>query len=119
MAPTPSSVTVKEFVDIWLAAMPELRDTGEADLMNRFLGRIYAEMQRRGKVVPDMVFVTDQPPSPDREKLLASGDTIRAEHFAAAVSRWDQTPQFKRFWQSLTEEERKTFWKPVHIINRG
>lgn len=116
MAPTPSSITTKQFLDIWLKAMPELRDVGEADLMNRFLANFFGEMQRLGKEVPDMVFVTDEPMSAERAGLVEGNTTIRAVHFGAAVARWDRTPQFKRFFDSLTDEEKANFWKPVHII---
>jgi hypothetical protein len=105
-----NALTTKELVDLWADAMPVLRDQGEADRMNELLKGLLDRLQRSGRDVPDMIFVSDEPPTGERAALLAGPDQIKPIWFSLAFARWDRSQVFKRFWASLSDEERARFF---------
>lgn len=107
------AILIADLVKLWPVAMPELRDAGEADRMNRLLGTLLDLMHRQGKVVPEMVYVTDAPPDVDRAALLAGDAKIEPAWFAAAYARWTNSPLFLHFWDSLTDEQRTGYFRLI------
>ncbi len=100
----------------WPDAVPPLRDSGDADLLNRVLGNLLDAFHKAGKTVPSMVYVTDAPPSAERAMYLADGVTIDPAWFAAAYARWTNSPLFLKFWDSLTPEQRQAYFA---LVPRG
>lgn len=111
-----NAILITDLVKAWPDAVPSLRDSGEADIVNRILGNLLDTFHKQGKTVPDMVYVTDAPPSGDRTMLLADGATIDPQWFAAAYGRWTNSPLFLKFWDSLTPEQRQAYFS---LIPRG
>lgn len=107
------TIPIELLFELWGSLMPPLRDQGEADQMNFMLGALSNRLRQMGKTVPPMVFVTDEPPSDERAALIASGEMIRPEWFALAYERWWRTPLFRRFWESLSDEEKKQFFGEI------
>ncbi len=103
-------VALTDLFAYWHDVMPDLRDQGEADVVNRLLGNLADRMSRAGKSIPPMVFVTDGPPDEQRDALIASGETIDPEWFALTYEKWWRSPLFRRFWESLSDEEKKQFF---------
>jgi hypothetical protein len=104
------TITIVELFDMWASLMPPLRDQGEADQMNFLLGAISNRLRQQGKTVPPMVFITDTPADPERT------EAITTEWFALAYERWWRTPLFRRFWDALSDDEKKQFF---HQIPKG
>lgn len=108
-----NAMLISDLTKLWPDVVPQLRDHGDADLVNRILGNILDRLHRAGKVVPDMVHVTDAPPGVDRAAVLAGTADIDPAWFAAAYARWTNTPLFLRFWDSLSPEEQKTYFAQI------
>lgn len=113
MPKSPQGISPADLLEMWPRLMPPLRDQGEADLVNRLLGNILADLRERGFETQGQVFVADASPSPERQQVIDSGAVMPAEFFALIYSRWDRSPQFRKFWSSMTDEERQNFWKVV------
>lgn len=110
----PTAMEISDLVEMWPRLMPELRDQGEADRMNLLLGSILTDLAKRGREVPDMVYVADAPPEGERAFLLAGDpEGVKTVWFAAAYARWARTPLFKKFWESLSAEDKVQFFKQV------
>lgn len=113
MALPPTAIEIDELVKLWPIAMPELKDQGEADRMNELLGNLLNRIKRSGKTVPEPVFVTDEPAGDERQALLDSDGKISPEWFAIAYGRWWRGPLFKRFWETLTDDEKRQFFTNI------
>lgn len=111
MATDPNSVTIAELVRLWADVMPELRDQGEADRMNALLGNLLDRFKRAGKTVPPMPFITDAPPDVDRAALIEGNAKIDPIWFGLAYLRWWRGPLFKRFWESLSDDEKRSLFE--------
>ncbi len=113
MALPENAILITDLVKAWPEAVPDLRDSAEADVVNRILGSLLDTFHRQGKTVPDMVYVTDAPPNTDRAALVAGNAAIDPAWFAAAYGRWTNSPLFLEFWDSLTPDERKSYFAQI------
>ena len=112
MAPLPKdALTFSELIAVWMDKCPPLRDQGEADILNRMLANLLDEFTQRGRDVPNPVFFTDQPPDDVRARLIAEGHPIEVVIFEAAILRWNKSPHFKAFWDSLSDDGKKSFMR--------
>ena len=112
MAPLPKdALSFSELISVWLDKCPPLRDQGEADTLNRMLASILEEFQSRGRTVPQPVFFSDAPPDDDRARLIAEGRDVDLVTFEAAILRWNKSPHFKAFWDSLDDNGKKSFMR--------
>jgi hypothetical protein len=106
-----NALTFEELIAVWRDKCPPLRDQGEADTLNRMLGNLLSEFADRGRAVPDPIFFAAMPPIDDRARLIAEGHPIEVVIFEAAVLRWNKSPHFKAFWDTLSDEGKKSFMR--------
>lgn len=109
----PTSIEIAEFMRLWPDVMPALKDQGEADRMNTLLGNLLDRFRRAGKTIPPMIYLSDAPPSEERQALLDSDGKINPVWFATTYERWWRSPLFKRFWESLSDDEKRQFFEQV------
>jgi hypothetical protein len=113
MALPENAILIADLVKAWPDAVPPLRDSGDAALLNRVMGNLLDAFHKAGKTVPNMVYVTDAPPGIDRAVLLAGQAQVDPMWFAAAFGRWTNSPLFLKFWDSLTPEQQQAYFALV------
>lgn len=114
MAPLPSTaIDLDDFTKFWIDAVPPLRDQGEADLINRFLATLLDRMQRSGKTVPRMIYVSDAPPNDERARLLDTNGKIDTIWFQRSYARWAKSELFGKFWATLSETDQRKYFVEI------
>lgn len=108
-----TAILISDLVTMWPDVVPPLVDQGEADRINTLLGNILGKLKDKGKSVPPMIWVSDSPPKDSRAASLDGSTQIDPVWFRLAYDNWAHTELFRAFWATLSEDDRRKFFKQV------